>query len=361
MDIVFVIPSLKTGGGNRVFFELANCLCKRYGVTVMYPYNSEEVHTFYIHPAVRLEAVGGLAKGKIGKLLNVLKCIRRLNRSYRNSVKIITDPLFSIFAIFLNSSHLYRFIQADDYRIYDDGMVLGRGIILKVYKQLCLLSYRCSIKYIFNSLYIYNTYCEDSKRKDQPYQLVYPALNQDVFRKRNTPGDKDERVTISLVARKHPLKGLITFLHVFHRLPVFIRNKIKQVILISHDDLSGFDTKGMEVVKPASDEEMALLYAESDIFISTSWWEGFGLPPLEAMACGCAVITSDSGGVNEYAVAEENCLMFPPKDEDALQKQLCRLVENPVLRDRLVKAGLQTAASFDWQKSAAQLLKIIEN
>ncbi len=53
----------------------------------------------------------------------------------------------------------------------------------------------------------------------------------------------------------------------------------------------------------------------SHIFISTSWWEGFGLPSLEAMACGCALILTDAGGVNEYAIANENCLMYEPKNQ----------------------------------------------
>lgn len=67
-----------------------------------------------------------------------------------------------------------------------------------------------------------------------------------------------------------------------------------------------------QTLKP---DEIAYYMNLSHIFISTSWWEGFGLPPLEAMACGCAVILSNSGGVNEYAQLDDNCLMFDPRNE----------------------------------------------
>lgn len=359
MNIVFVTPSLKTGGGNRVFFELANQLADTHNITILFPNNSHEINTFNINSHIELRSIGIQTKKKKGKLLNLLRCIRCLNKEYRNSIVIITDPIFSIFSFSLRSSSLYRFIQADDYRIYDDGMILGKGLVLKVYKQLCLYSYHFRIGYIFNSSFIYHQYRKDSKMKNIPFHLVHPALNHHIFNSLDH-FPNTEKLTISLVARKHPLKGLINFIHVFHNLPLQIRNKIKNVILISHDDLSGFDTQGMEIIKPSCDYEIANVYKRSDIFISTSLWEGFGLPPLEAMACGCAVITSDSGGVDEYAIPEKNCLMYKPKDEIQLQEQLCRLIENKELRNRLAINGIQTASLFDWKKSAGQLLEIIK-
>jgi len=65
---------------------------------------------------------------------------------------------------------------------------------------------------------------------------------------------------------------------------------IDNVFIISHDDLSEFNLKNVKCIKPKNDKEIAFYMNKSHIFISTSWWEGFGLPPLEAMACGCAVI-----------------------------------------------------------------------
>lgn len=204
---------------------------------------------------------------------------------------------------------------------------------------------------------MYNQFRLDAKRDDVPYKLVHPAINHLVFN--NVRKKKYSGCSICLVARKHPLKGLITFINVYGSLPLEIKSKIAHVTLISHDDLSEFDTRGMDVVKPACDEDIAYVYQTSDIFISTSWWEGFGLPPLEAMACGCAVITSKSGGVNEYAKDNENCLMFEPKNEVELTEKLIRLINEDNLRNKLSQEGVKTAQNFDWNKSALQLIEIL--
>lgn len=359
MKIVFIIPSLKTGGGNRVVFELSNQLCKNYEVVVLYPNNSSEQHTFLVDSRVRVEGIGAPAKSKIGKLWNVWKCILTLNRTYRKDIQVFSDPLFSVFSYLLRSHQTFRFIQADDYRIFDDGDILGEGLILKVYKKMCLWSYRANIKYIFNSRFVYQQYCKDSSKTETPYLLVHPALNHQLFYPDTTCEKGNKELKICLVARKHPMKGLATFLDVYHSLPEAVLKRVGRVILISHDDLSSMNTEGMEIVKPSSDEEIASVYRSSDIFISTSWWEGFGLPPLEAMACGCAVITSDAGGVNEYAHDEDNCLMYEPKNAKQLEERLCRLIENEELRKRLAVKGIQTAMQFNWEKSVSHFQDIL--
>ena len=61
MKIVFVVPSMKTGGGNRVFFEIANKLSENLDVEVVYPYNSLDRHTFEINKSINLISVGNLA------------------------------------------------------------------------------------------------------------------------------------------------------------------------------------------------------------------------------------------------------------------------------------------------------------
>jgi glycosyltransferase involved in cell wall biosynthesis len=87
-------------------------------------------------------------------------------------------------------------------------------------------------------------------------------------------------------------------------------------------------------------------YTTCDIFVFPSLVEGFGLPPLEAMACGVTTAISDCGGVREYAHPEQNCLMFPAGDVEALVHTLKRLVDDPGLRAWLVAAGRDTAIQY---------------
>lgn len=360
LQIVFVTPSIKTGGGNRVFIELANQLCHRYNVNIVFPNNSNEINTFYKDERIKFIPIGKVATSKPRKLINIFKCIRYLNKLDKNTRIIITDPIFCLATRWLHhTQHTYRFIQADDYRIFDDGKILGKGYILKLYKYLCLKSYQQRIKFIFNSKFIYEQFCKDSLRTDVPFTLIHPAINHNIFKQSTTRKDDNHNCSICLIARQHPCKGLITFIDAFHNLPLAIKAQIGKVTLVSHDDLTHFDTHGMEIVKPTSDEDIARVYQSSDIFISTSWWEGFGLPPLEAMACGCAVITSMSGGVNEYAINQLNCLMYEPRNEQQLINMLTKLIQDAQLRNKLARNGQNTSEQYYWEKEAETFVSII--
>jgi len=109
------------------------------------------------------------------------------------------------------------------------------------------------------------------------------------------------------------------------------------------------------IVTAHSDTEMALFYAQSDIFVSTSYFEAFSMPPLEAMACGTAVVTTDNGGNRDYAKNGENCLLVPPSDIQQLTQSLAHLLTQEQERNRLAQAGLQYAQTWTWRHSADKL------
>ncbi len=357
MNIVFVTPSMKTGGGNRVFVELAGELAGSHEVFIVAPNNSEQKHTFEIDDRVKVLSVGRTGLTRMRKVLNIAKTIRYLNANHKDDVTIFSDPILSLFSPFFRGRRLYRFMQADDYRIFDDGALLG-GLFLKAYKMLCLLSYKSKrVEFIFNSKWVHDRFREDSG-KNVKLNIVHPALNLQVF---NPKGRKsaDGTKSLCLVARRHPMKGLKTFIDVWEKMEENHRSRLS-VEIVSHDDLTDFNLSGMLLTIPVCDRDIADAYRRADIFISTSWWEGFGLPPLEAMACGCGVILSDAGGVWEYAVPEENSLMFEPRNEVELKKCLIRLMDDMELCARLSAAGTEQAKNFTWQNSAKQLTDIIK-
>lgn len=119
-----------------------------------------------------------------------------------------------------------------------------------------------------------------------------------------------------------------------------------------------------EILKASSDTEMAQFYAQADIFVSTSYFESFSMPPLEAMACGTAVVTTDNGGNRDYTKNGENCLLVPPSDIQLLTQALAQLLTREKERNRLALVGLQFAQSWSWRRSAelleALLLKLAQ-
>jgi len=106
------------------------------------------------------------------------------------------------------------------------------------------------------------------------------------------------------------------------------------------------------------EEHLPALYSLADVLVFPSLYEGFGLPPLEAMACGTPVVTSDSSSLPE--VVGDAGLMVLADDRDALAEAIRVVLEDSVLRQRLVKRGLSRAAQFTWQATGERLLSIYQ-
>ncbi|NPV29972.1 MAG: glycosyltransferase family 4 protein [Firmicutes bacterium] len=84
----------------------------------------------------------------------------------------------------------------------------------------------------------------------------------------------------------------------------------------------------VEYVANVNDEELIQIYNSCSIFVSSSVAEGFAFPPAEAMACGCAVVATDSGGIREYAEHERTALLSPPRKPEALAENLLRVLKD---------------------------------
>lgn len=106
-----------------------------------------------------------------------------------------------------------------------------------------------------------------------------------------------------------------------------------------------------------SDEELAALYAGAEAFVFPSLYEGFGIPPLEAMACGCPVIVSDRASLPE--VCGEAAIYVDPDRVDAIAEAMGRVVAEPALRAGLRERGLERAAQFSYRQAAGEILSVL--
>ncbi len=108
-------------------------------------------------------------------------------------------------------------------------------------------------------------------------------------------------------------------------------------------------------------ERLAALYSGSDIYLCPSWDEGLGMPPMEAMACGAALVTYDNGGSRDYARDGETALVARRRDVADLTEQLARMVADASLRARLAAAGRTFVTSaFDWERAVTRLERLFE-
>jgi glycosyltransferase involved in cell wall biosynthesis len=104
------------------------------------------------------------------------------------------------------------------------------------------------------------------------------------------------------------------------------------------------------------DNDLPALFSAADAFVFPSLYEGFGFPPLEAMACGVPVVCSNASSLPE--VCGDAALLVPPTDVGALAEAMRRVLADPPLREALRERGLRQAARFRWEETARKTLAI---
>lgn len=122
------------------------------------------------------------------------------------------------------------------------------------------------------------------------------------------------------------------------------------------------ERKGMaghvQLLGLVDDEDLPALYSGARMLAMASLYEGFGLPVLEAMACGTPVITSNLSSLPE--VGGEAALLVDPNDSNAIRDAILRLETDAETRKRLIKAGYQQAERFSWERAARRLKAIYD-
>ena len=120
--------------------------------------------------------------------------------------------------------------------------------------------------------------------------------------------------------------------------------------------LAALEARGLRHLGRVDDERLLALYQAATVFAYPSLYEGFGLPVLEAMACGVPVVTSDVSSLPE--VAGDAALLVDPRDAKSLAAALHRLLGDPGLRSDLAARGIARAGQFSWQKTAAGMEEV---
>ncbi len=167
------------------------------------------------------------------------------------------------------------------------------------------------------------------------------------------------------VGTSQPRKNIPAVTEAFERL--LSTNRIPHsLVLVGGAGWDAADGTGSETprseriirLSSISNEQVARLMAGADALVVAGFYEGFGLPALEAMACGTPVVAARAGALPE--VVGEAGKYFDPNDPDELAEIMNSLVEDDALRIELGRRGLERAATFSWQTTARGLLSVIE-
>ena len=167
---------------------------------------------------------------------------------------------------------------------------------------------------------------------------------------------------------EHPGKNHVRLIEAFNR----FKAETRSPWLLA---FGGSDWHGAEVIHAAAkaspfaadirllgfvdDPSLPLLYRATDVFVYPSLFEGFGFPPIEAMACGCPVISSTPGSLRE--VVADAALTVDPENPAEMAAALGRLAASGAERDAWREAGYRNARRFDWGQNAEQTLALYEH
>jgi glycosyltransferase involved in cell wall biosynthesis len=178
--------------------------------------------------------------------------------------------------------------------------------------------------------------------------IIPPGIDHSVF-----AGGPDvrARTAVGLLDRSGPRRGIDDAVAALER----VRERDHDVRCLVAGRGAHEVPNWLERRATASDAQLAVFYQELAVFVLPSRVEGLGLPPLEAMACGAAVVVTDNGGSRQYARDGENCLVVPVGDVEAMSDAVLRLLRDDELRARVAAEGNTTALTFTWERAVGAL------
>lgn len=193
---------------------------------------------------------------------------------------------------------------------------------------------------------------------------LYKVYSQDILEKTKKKFELNDNFLL-FVGSIEPRKNLINLLKAYHLLSDNIKKKLPLVLVgfkgWENDEVMLEIEKEKEYIKYLgylSDLELAHVYNLATIFIYPSLYEGFGIPPLEAMSCGTAVIASNAASLPE--ACGDAVEYIRPNNVNEISQKIALLVNDNEKRKLLIQKGFDHAKQFTWDKAAKEHLEVFE-
>lgn len=194
--------------------------------------------------------------------------------------------------------------------------------------------------------------------------IVPPAVNLNVFNTNKDDSPIHTSPYILFVSGYNPHKNVERLIKAYSLLPDDVRATYKLLLvgaaLAHHHQQYVVDNgiQNVEFLQGTSNDELINYYRNASLFVFPSYAEGFGIPPLEAMACGVPTITSNAHSLPEVVGMAD--AMFDPFDIDHISRVMCRGLTDNLFRQELISNGTERANYFGWKKSAQYALNCFE-
>jgi glycosyltransferase involved in cell wall biosynthesis len=352
MKISFFVDGLYDSGGMKIIFEYANRFTARGNDVILYypliPYN------YFLNQFRPIKYLGSI-KSKIGFFL---KHKKKFKEKYTNNFTIKAVPLicdrfirdgdvaiatrwptaFSVNKLSVSRGKKIYFIQgyekwdANIEKVNESYTLKLKGITISSFlRELLYDKFSLKSDVILNGINIHQNNIINKKNNSVP---IITFIDYE-------PDNKGTPISIEVVSQiknKYPEIKFKAFGYKrFHKLPDFVE-------FIENPDLN----------------TIKKIYSETDIFLFTSFEEGFGLPPAEAMAFKCAVITTKVGAVVDYSKNNYSAIHVNIGNVGEIIQKVIELIENEEIKISIANKGYETVREIlDWDKSIQKFENII--
>jgi glycosyltransferase involved in cell wall biosynthesis len=246
---------------------------------------------------------------------------------------------YDVYNLSISKGKKFYFIQ---------GYEIWSGILEKVNN-----SYRLPIKHITISKYLKNILHD--KFQDTNVDIVYNGINFDEFY--NNKKIVNENKVVCMMYSSLELKGFKDGIKVFET----VKKKIKELKLVLFGMERGDDIPSYaKFYLNPSKNQLREIYSNSDIFLFPSKADAWGLTPLEAMICKCAVVGTNVGCLNEFGIHGENSMISEPNNIDEMVENLDKILNNDDLLYSISLAGYNIVQQFNWENSVEKFERIIK-
>jgi len=352
MKITFILPTIGISGGVKAVFEFANYLHIRgHNVSVVYPLipmgSRGKCYNFKNLIYEIMVAIKRLTQGNRVEWFNLKANLIRtptLSEKFIPDADIVVATWWET-AYYVNT---YRNNKGKKFYLVQHYEIWGGP------KEEVDKTYKLGLHNIVNSTWLKNILQNKLSAKVESLILHAPDLEDFYFENKNRNSNV---IRILAPYRTQEWKGAEDGIKAFE----IVKRKFTKTQFVMFGPYKGQDVpKYVEFHEKPSNEKLREIYNSCDIFVFPSRQEGFGMPPMEAMACRLACVITNVGAVPEYTIHGETAIVVPPKQPEKLAQGVLYLLQDDRRRQRIAGAGNDYIKQFNWNKSTDQLEKIFQ-
>jgi len=349
MKINFILNAMGISGGVKAVFMFAQQLCKhQHEVNVIYPQMPLRIGAKLLHPVQLVKEAGYLALNRwqpiewYGWDVNVMQ-VQSLLHS-----KEIPDADITVATQWETAYYVKEYPKSKGEKFYlIQDLETWYGHVKEVVK-----TYHLGLYNIVHSDWLaYRLHCLNA-----PIKAVIPhAPDHNQFYPDATTKDRNAPVRILMCYRKEKWKGIEEAVGAYN----LVKGNTHLVMfgLPNYDALpAGWPID--EYYENSKQEDLRRIYNSCDIFVFPSEREGWGMPPMEAMACGLPVISRPVGAVTEFIIPGISGLLVT--DKDSMAKAMDALIKDPLRRERIGLAAYEAMKNYTWEKSSKMMEELFQ-